>query len=279
MKILVQTHRRQHSQLEDEYRQIEKAGYEAVSYGYIEQDNGDIKIVGLEHLAKDEPVFNRASIQILRMHFVEKRKFIGEFPDRFLTSIEYDVSKFKTSKMPSSPCMINTYPGMHKYVKLKDVLHVVNKVDTFYKPDDDRKLINGTIVPKGKCLIDVLDIKLFNDRQLNEYLLQSVNVVKDIKEEIRCFVVDSKVVTAARYRRNGKYDTTPLTGLEESFYLSYANIYINDLYSPGNMFTIDLALHNEQISIMEYNCLNTSGMYEINSKRLFDTINKKMYLQ
>lgn len=279
MKILVQTHRRPTAQLEVEYRQIEKAGYEAVSYGYIEQKNGDIKIVGLEHLAKDEPVFNRPSIQILRLHFVEKRKFIGEFPDRFLTSIEYDISKFKTSKMPSSHHMINNYPGMHKYVKLKDVLYLTNKIDTFYKPDDDRKLINGTVVPKGKCLIDVIDTKIFNERQLNEYLLQSVNVIADIKEEVRCFIVDGKVVTAARYRRNNKYDVTPLNGLEEAFYLSYANIYINDVYSPGNMFTIDLARHNDNISIMEYNCLNTSGMYEINSKRLFDTINKKMYLQ
>jgi hypothetical protein len=166
-------------------------------------------------------------------------------------------------------------------MSLKDALVAPNKFDTFYKPDNDLKLINGTLVKKGQTLADTLAVKnyQFSESQLNSVILQSINTASEIKEEVRCFVVNGEVVTAARYRRNNDTDLTKLTALEEAVYMSHAHIFINDYYSPSKSFTIDLArLKDGTIIIIEYNCINTSGMYNINSKALFDKIKANISL-
>jgi hypothetical protein len=77
----------------------------------------------------------------------------------------------------------------------------------------------------------------------------------------------------SRYKKDGKYNINRLTNNEEEFYLEYATKYINEYYSPAKSFTIDLAkLDNGNVVIIEYNGINTSGMYEINSKALFSAI-------
>jgi len=281
MKVLVQTNKRPHVHLEHEFKMIEHAGFIPVPYGYVESEPNVITVFGLEDIEYDELVFNRPSIQILKKHFVDKAKFLGSIPKGFFTTLDYNPDSFKISKMKTSPLMLNRYPGMHKFMSLKDALVEPNKFDTFYKPDNDLKLINGTLVKKGQTLADTLAVKnyQFSESQLNSVILQSINTAFEIKEEVRCFVVNGEVVTAARYRRNNDTDLTKLTALEEAVYMSHAHIFINDYYSPSKSFTIDLArLKDGTIIIIEYNCINTSGMYNINSKALFDKIKANISL-
>lgn len=283
MKVLVQTNRRNQIQLQNEFRKIEEAGCTPVPYGYFKNDEENtVTITGLEDIGYDELVFNRPSIQILKNHFVDKAKFLGNIPKGFFTTLDYNPDRFCISKMKTNPVMLNKYPGMHKFMNLRDALNMYNFKNTFYKPDNDLKLIKGTFVKGGKTLLDTLtelDEPInFNEKQLGTTILQSINTL-ELKEEIRCFVVNGQVVTAARYRRNNKYDVTKLTSLEEAVYISHANILIHDYYSPSKSFTIDLArLKDESIMIIEYNCINTSGYYDINSKALFSKIKENLCL-
>lgn len=282
LKVLVQTNKRNQVQLEQEFKIIEAAGCTPVPYGYVINDNV-VSIRGLESIAYDECVFNRPSIQILKRHFVDKATFEGEIPRGFFTSLDYNVDRFRISKMKANPLMVNKYPGMHKFLLLKEALNTRLRVDAFYKPDNDLKLIGGIVVPKDTTLLEALESEgkqyNFSDANLNAVMLQSINTV-EFKEEIRCFVVNGKPITAGRYRRNGKHDLTPLTALEEAVYLSHANIFVKDYYSPGKSFTIDLGrLKDNSINIIEYNCINTSGYYNINAKALFSKIKENICLQ
>lgn len=272
MKILVQTHMRNNAQLFSEYRKIEEAGLTPVSYGYIRNEDGSITIVGLEDVDLDEPVFNRASVQILKMHFVEGRKFKGHIPKGFFDTLVYNPNTFNIQNMPEHELMMNKYPGKYEFMTLKEALYRVNDVDTFYKPNSDLKMINGSVIKKGELLIDKENIDESSEYMMTINILKSTNIV-NIVEEVRCFVVNNKAITASRYIINGNVKAERLNKSEELFYLNCANKYINEYYSPANCFTIDLArLDNGTIAIIEYNCINSSGMYEINSTALFTSL-------
>ncbi len=281
MKVLVQTNRRNQIQLQNEFRKIEEGGCIPVPYGYVKNiEENSITIAGLEDIDIDELVFNRPSVQILKAYFTDKMSFKGHIPTGFFTTMDYDPDRFRISNMKTNSFMMNKYPGMHKFMSLEQALECKNFKDTFYKPDNDLKLIKGILVKKGKTLLETL-VELnepdhFTESQLKSTILQSINIV-GIKEEIRCFVVNGEAIVAARYRLDGEYNVSKLTALEEATYISLANIFITDYYSPTNSFTIDLArLQDGSVAIVEYNCINSSGYYEINAKTLFSKIKENI---
>jgi hypothetical protein len=44
------------------------------------------------------------------------------------------------------------------------------------------------------------------------------------------------------------------------------------LYEPAEIYTMDLAETPNGIKIVEYNCWNGSGLYKMDTKKLFSTI-------
>lgn len=104
------------------------------------------------------------------------------------------------------------------------------------------------------------------------------NNIQDIVEEVRCYVVNKKVVTISRYMYNGKLDMTPLNTLFHNQYVDYAQHIIDTVYAPSTEFTIDLCqLKNGSLKVVEYNCLNSSGLYECDSKALFTALKEFHY--
>lgn len=271
MKIAVQTNRRSHSQLEIEFNSIHSSGYEAVPFGYIVTDKQTIKIVGLEHLDRDEKIYSRCGTMFLDKNI----NITGEYPEYLLKSICYNEDGFSISNMPESNLFLNKTHGMYGITELKNVLNLIVKCDTFYKPTNDRKFIPGTIVKKGFSLRDALikDYSLdYDDNQLNTLILSSTRIINDINEEVRCYIVNKKCITASRYKKNGSYNISALSDEEYKVYSYYAEKYLEEYYSPANMCTIDLFRVNNDVYIMEYNCLNSSGLYNSDSKKLFQEL-------
>ena len=277
MKVAVQSHARDNAQLEHEFNKIIEAGHVPVSYGYfIDHEKHIVKIIGLEEIPLDEFVFNRASVQILRLYFVLKYNFVGHIPKGFLESLVYDIDGFDIRNMPENPIMINKVPGKYSFMLLDLALTNHNLKTTFYKPILDLKLITGTVVPEGQCLSDIVgDRTNFSDRALGSIMLVSENIVK-LKREIRCFVVDNKVITCGQYKKDDEYNIEPLTESEENYFIGVAQMLLSQYYSPAKNCTIDVGLIDDVTPVViEYNCLNTSGMYNINSGKLFKALEKQ----
>ena len=65
---------------------------------------------------------------------------------------------------------------------------------------------------------------------------------------------------------------------EQDKYMSYAQSIVSDVYSPSTEFTIDIAKTKEQgLKVIEYNCLNSSGLYECDTKALFTALKEYHY--
>ena len=91
----------------------------------------------------------------------------------------------------------------------------------------------------------------------------------NIQQEVRCWVVGGKVVTASRYKLGAKasyenYD-------DESFYVDFAQKMV-DIYQPAEAFVLDVCLADDQLKVVEINCINCAGFYHANMNKLMTAI-------
>ena len=93
---------------------------------------------------------------------------------------------------------------------------------------------------------------------------------KNIKSEWRWFIVDGKIVSGSMYRLNGILDKReeldPDTILEAQTFA--------DKWLPKQTCVMDLALVDDEVKVIEFNTINSSGFYAHN----VDNIIHAMYL-
>jgi hypothetical protein len=90
---------------------------------------------------------------------------------------------------------------------------------------------------------------------------------KDIDQEIRFFVVDGRIVTGSIYRNNGMGVYIPFFGSPffDDKVLGFAQECI-DVWGPDHAYVMDVCrLRNGELYIVEFNCYNSSGLYESDS--------------
>ena len=158
------------------------------------------------------------------------------------------------------------------YIPLADNLEISFDVDKFIKPTRDLKAFDAGILQAGQTLNDFV----LNQKRQRFYLEEKVVIsdLQNILDEYRFFVVDKKVVAGSAYRRNtvvGVDDFIPNDIQERA--IKYAN-----LYQPSTVFTMDLAKTEDgNITIIEYNCFNCSGVYLCNLVDTYQAI-KNLFL-
>lgn len=141
--------------------------------------------------------------------------------------------------------------------------------DMFIKPSNDQKAFVATILPAGqtiKVFLEVVGCPI--ERLKNETLL--VSKVKHLKGEYRFICIEDTIAEGSKYLEEGKLD---VEGLIPDNIKSAANEYVS-LFKPANIFAMDLVETDSGISIVEYNCWNCSGLYNIDRKSLFNKINE-----
>lgn len=100
-------------------------------------------------------------------------------------------------------------------------------------------------------------------------LLKEVRTTLNLKEDE--LIVEEKLVTASYYRVLGKLVCIEVSENLQQTLSQIIPDYIPDLNS-GN-FVIDLAeLADGSYRVIEYNCLNCSGLYSINPIKLVEAI-------
>lgn len=83
----------------------------------------------------------------------------------------------------------------------------------------------------------------------------------DVQMEVRWFVVGGKVVEGSMYRHKG---TSRLERVTEDLDLVKEAQAFADIWLPHDNVVMDLGLVDGQLKIVEFNCINTSGMYDAN---------------
>jgi hypothetical protein len=93
--------------------------------------------------------------------------------------------------------------------------------------------------------------------------------LKTIQQEVRCWVVGGKVVSASSYKIGSR--TVYQNYDDESFFVDFAQKMV-DLYQPAEAFVIDVCLADDKLKVVEINCINSAGFYDVNMNKLMTAV-------
>jgi hypothetical protein len=148
---------------------------------------------------------------------------------------------------------------------------------TFIRPCEDLKTFTGRIIEEDeltKWQFSINEGEHSSDSiVLTNDTMVMVSPVKQILREWRFFVVGGKVISGSQYR-----DVYGLSESEmvDSYIYDYAQQMVN-LWKPADCFVIDIAGTSSckdgyELSILEVNCLNGSGLYQCDAAKIFGAI-------
>ncbi len=172
---------------------------------------------------------------------------------------KFDQDLYRKSRILSSKQALLNHDA--RIMRMGDILYEEMPYDVFMKPTEDLKLFKGGIVEGGWSLFKHVTAGLAD----SEFFLKEsedkkvvVAQLKDITHEWRFFVVDKHVIACSQYMHHGriKYNSHVPDFVQE------AAERMCTYYAPAYAFTMDLCLTGEaEIKIVEYNCINCSGLY------------------
>jgi hypothetical protein len=142
----------------------------------------------------------------------------------------------------------------------------------FTRPSKDLKEYTGLVDTAGELA------EWFKDRILcassGSYQLQPdtmvvLSVPKVIDAEYRWFIVGGKVITGSMYRNNGQLYSVEQT---DASVIAEAQSFA-DKWLPDACCVMDLALTASfGVKVIEFNCINSSGFYACDVKKIFDAL-------
>jgi ATP-grasp domain, R2K clade family 3 len=135
----------------------------------------------------------------------------------------------------------------------------------FVRPVGDFKTFAGEYVHENKD--DWYNEKSYRGALFSKGVDVMYASYKDIGAEIRCFIVDGKIVTASYYRQKGKLIPTPYPHWKLDILQPFA-----DRWLPINTVVMDLAITLDGVKVIEFNCINASGFYSCDVEALVKAI-------
>jgi hypothetical protein len=184
------------------------------------------------------------------------------------------------------------YPGI-MYNKNHDF-------DTYLKKYGDNMLnAEGGVLPFGQTppwggpwfIIPTRDTKIFpakiwDDKEWTDYIQETrenglvveisaktkvmFSTPKDnIQQEIRCWIIDGEPVTMSQYKIGRRVNMLNMDNNEEAYIFAKQ---MAKIFCPSRVFVLDICLHEDEYKIVEINCANMSGFYDINMCKLIQSL-------
>lgn len=128
----------------------------------------------------------------------------------------------------------------------------------FIRPLHDLKQFNGTVTT-AKEICNWMQSVDSGNFSFDEETLVCIASPKHIKHEIRCFIVDGKIIDSSYYRIHGVRLSQPVTDVT---LIEKINNFVLSGQLPHNCCVADIAiLEDDIIKIIEFNAINSSGFY------------------
>jgi hypothetical protein len=128
---------------------------------------------------------------------------------------------------------------------------------SYYELRDTLLKNNETILENGQTFKRIAHIE---EQQIQ------ISPIKEIVSETRCFIIKGGVVTMSEYRRGNQ---TIYRNVDNDLELKSKVQSLVDIYQPSEGFVMDVCeLEDGSLKIVEINCLNCSGFYDIDMSKL-----------
>lgn len=141
----------------------------------------------------------------------------------------------------------------------------------FIRPSLDLKQFSGTVIAAREAadwLKDAMECDSSGSYKIQEGTMIVVSKPKEIRAEWRWFIVGGRVVSGSMYRCHGQLRKE---NADEKDLIAEAQLKA-DGWLPRPCCTMDLALTESGLDVIEFNCINSSGFYDHNVKTIFKSL-------
>jgi len=152
-------------------------------------------------------------------------------------------------------------------MEFTDPLPDSEEYDMFFaRPTKDTKMFSGQVFMR-----DAWDAYVAKTKANDTSALISaesrilISPLKNIHQEIRCWVVNGKVITISQYKLGYRVTYQNLDHDEEA--MAFAQKMV-DIFQPAKAFVIDICRTSEGMKVVEVNCINSAGFYDMNFQKL-----------
>ena len=236
--------------------------------------NYDLMIEGLERLGMEYEICRFIPF-VHEVEFTTDRKDVWCFGGYSMTNT--------AEKYGWNPgCMANANHDVEVYGKMygdnmlnhegvcmefTDPLPEAEEYEMFFaRPTKDTKVFSGQVFTRHGWNEYVEKTIVNNAAQIiMDETRMLVAPLKHIQQEIRCWAVGGKVVTISQYKLGYRVTYQNLDHDEEA--VAFAQKMV-DIYQPARAFVIDICRTSEGMKVVEVNCINSAGFYDMNFQKL-----------
>ncbi|SOK58650.1 Phage protein [Yersinia phage fHe-Yen9-04] len=256
-----------YSAIEDEVTPLKELGFEVIPFGMIPFTN---TMTGIDDLDPDDFYIIRGGTKVVQLlDSGTPDNLSPELISTLRKGISYNQTMFDQAHYSSNGLLplLNSTPTILDLSKESD-LYASFSTPKFVKPSSDLKAFTAGIMDEGEVLKYFIEKHYYRTNYAEETAL--VHDVVEIDAEYRFICLNGEVITGSMYRKN---DQLVLSSKIPKIILDTADEYAL-LYHPSEIYTMDLAETPNGIKIVEYNCWNGSGLYKMDTKKLFSTIHE-----
>lgn len=189
-------------------------------------------------------------------HVAEKYKFSPG--SMYNTNHDYEVySKYYKNYLLNNDALV---------ISFNDHIPSDDKWTMFFaRPTKDTKIFSGQVFMRHSWYEFVDDCLSNESINIEPNTKIVIAPLKEIQQEIRCWVVNGKVITTSQYKIGRRIHYQNMD--HESEIINFAQKMV-DIYQPAKAFVIDICRINNEFKIVEINCINCSGFYDMNFQKL-----------
>lgn len=140
----------------------------------------------------------------------------------------------------------------------------------FIRPTGNTKLFGGMVVTKEQ--LQEWQERENHPESAYQGQLLMISELQEIQAEYRFFVVDGRVVTGSSYKVDGQLNTNVIPS---DAVVSYAQRMV-ERFALADAFVIDVAETKRGLRVVEYNNLNTAGLYQCDEVAIVSALNRYM---
>ena len=177
----------------------------------------------------------------------------------------FNPETFRTEAwLPHHPTMLNSTPAITVAEGITLLRSMPADELVFTRPTEDLKTYSGQVIEAAECaawLESALEAGSSGVNQLRADTPIIISTPRKIQAEWRWFIVGSKIVDGSMYRRDGQLFKQHVDPINDAALIAEAQA-VADKWLPHPCCVMDLALVDDELMLLEFNTLNSSGFYD-----------------
>lgn len=196
--------------------------------------------------------------------------FVNLAKERGWKGLHFDLDQFNyKAALANRTDMLNS-----NVMRLDDAivyLKTLEEFEVFTRPSQDLKQFAGLTIRSDECakwFQDMISCEFEGSYRQLPSMEVVVSPIKPIQAEWRWFIVNRKIITGSMYRAHNQMRKERV---REQALIDEAQ-YFADQWLPDDSCVMDLALVDNVLKVIEFNCINASGFYDCDVPAIFKAL-------